>query len=92
SYSGTKEVSGHGYDGQVVVCKARWVPVAGHRPSKDSVKYMAQANMEVWVAPMGRDNVLVPYRISIDTKNGRLIVEADKLKIDGAGSDQASVD
>lgn len=92
SYSGTKEVSGHGYDGQVVVCKARWVPVAGHRPSKDLVKYMAQANMEVWVAPMGRDNVLVPYRISIDTKNGRLIVEADKLKIDGAGSDQASVD
>ncbi|WP_229005109.1 DUF3108 domain-containing protein [Roseibium aggregatum] len=92
SYSGTKEVSGHGYDGQVVVCKARWVPVAGHRPSKDSVKYMAQANMEVWVAPMGRDNVLVPYRISIDTKNGRLIVEADKLKIDGAGSDQASAD
>ncbi len=90
SYQETKEVSGRGYDGPVVVCKARWVPVAGHRPSKESVQYMAQADMEVWVAPMGRDNVLIPYRISIDTKNGRLVVEASRLHIDGAGSDQAS--
>ncbi|WP_299818547.1 DUF3108 domain-containing protein [uncultured Roseibium sp.] len=90
SYEGTKEVSGRGYDGPVVVCKARWVPVAGHRPSKESVKHMAKANMEVWVAPMGRENVLIPYRISIDTQTGRLVVEASKLNIEGAGSDQAS--
>ncbi|WP_428642763.1 DUF3108 domain-containing protein [Roseibium sp.] len=90
SYQETKEVSGRGYEGPVVVCKARWVPVAGHRPSKESVKFMARADMEVWVAPMGRENVLVPYRISIDTKNGRLVVEASKLRIDGAGADQAS--
>ncbi|MCV0425971.1 MAG: DUF3108 domain-containing protein [Roseibium sp.] len=90
SYQGTKEVSGRGYDGQVVVCKAKWVPVAGHRPSKESVKFMAKADMEVWIAPMGRDNVLVPYRIAVDTKNGRLLVEVSKLNIDGAGADQAS--
>ncbi|WP_208986288.1 DUF3108 domain-containing protein [Labrenzia sp. OB1] len=90
SYEGTREVSGRGYDGPVVVCKARWVPVAGHRPSKKSVKHMAKANMEVWVAPMGRENVLIPYRISIDTQTGRLVVEASKLNIEGAGSDQAS--
>lgn len=90
SYEGTKDVSGRGYDGQVVVCKARWVPVAGHRPSKESVKYMAKANMEVWIAPMGRDNVLIPYRIAVDTQNGRLLVEASKLNIEGEGSDQAA--
>jgi hypothetical protein len=90
SYQGTKDVSGKGYDGPVVVCKAKWVPVAGHRPSKESVKYMAKANMEAWLAPMGRDNVLVPYRISIDTASGRLVVEATKLKIDGEGRDRAA--
>jgi len=90
TYQGTKEVSGRGYDGPVVVCKARWVPVAGHRPSKASVKYMAKANMEVWVAPMGSDKVLIPYRIAVDTKNGRLLVEASKLNIEGDGSDQAA--
>jgi hypothetical protein len=90
SYQGTKEVSGRGYDGPVVVCKAKWVPVAGHRPSKASVQYMAKAPMEIWLAPMGRDNVLVPYRISIAPKNGRLLVEASKLNIGGNGSDQAA--
>jgi len=90
SYQGTKDVSGRGYDGPVVVCKAQWVPVAGHRPSKDSVQYMAKAPMEIWIAPMGRDNVLIPYRISIATQNGRLLVEASSLTIDGNGSDQAA--
>ena len=90
SYAGTKDVSGKGYDGKVVVCKAQWVPVAGHRPSKASVKYMAKASMEAWLAPMGRDDVLIPYRISIDTKSGRLVVEASKLNINGNGSDRAS--
>ncbi|WP_298817451.1 DUF3108 domain-containing protein [uncultured Roseibium sp.] len=90
SYQGTKEVSGRGYDGPVVVCKARWVPIAGHRPSKESVKRMARANMEIWIAPLGRDNVLIPYRISMDTKNGRLVVEATKLSVDGAGREQAA--
>ncbi|GAA0785951.1 DUF3108 domain-containing protein [Roseibium denhamense] len=90
SYAGTQDVSGRGYDGPVVVCKAKWVPVAGHRPSKASVKYMAKADMEVWLAPMGRETVLLPYKISMQTKNGRLVVEAKKLNIDGTGSDQAS--
>ncbi|WP_153771412.1 DUF3108 domain-containing protein [Labrenzia sp. CE80] len=90
SYKGTKEVSGKGYDGKVVICKAQWVPVAGHRPSKKSVKHMAKAGMEAWLAPMGRDNVLIPYRISIDTASGRLVVQASKLNIGGDGGDSAA--
>lgn len=90
SYSGTQDVSGRGYDGPVVVCKARWVPVAGHRPSKDSVKYMSKADIEVWLAPMGHKNVMIPYKISMQTKNGRLVVQAMKLTIDGTGSDRAA--
>lgn len=81
SYREIKQVSGKGYDGPVVVCNAKWIPVAGHRPSKESVKYMAKAPMEVWLAPMGEENVLIPYRMSIDTKTGRLVVEASALQI-----------
>lgn len=90
SYQGTRDVSGRGYDGPVVICKAQWVPVAGHRPSKASVKHMAKAPIEVWLAPTGRDNVLIPYRISLSTKNGRLVVQASKLAIDAEGDDQAA--
>jgi len=89
SYKGTKNVSGHGYDGPVVICEAKWIPVAGHRPSKESVKYMARAGMETWLAPLG-GNVLIPYRISIDTRTGRLVVQASQLNIKSGAGDQAA--
>ncbi len=89
TYKGTKEVSGRGYDGPVVVCKAKWIPVAGHRPSKESVKYMAKASMETWLAPTSRTNVLIPYRIMISTKTGRLVVQASKLNLRGGTRDRA---
>lgn len=90
SFKEIREVSGRGYDGPVVVCSAKWVPVAGHRPGREQVQQMANAAIETWLAPMGRNDVLVPYRISIPTKNGQMVVEAAKLKLDGSGTDQAA--
>lgn len=90
TYKGTKNVSGRGYDGPVVICKAQWIPVAGHRPSKPSVKFMAKTSMETWLAPMSSDNVLIPYRISIATKTGQLVVQASKLQLNGSERDRAS--
>nr|WP_246476207.1 DUF3108 domain-containing protein [Roseibium litorale] len=90
NYKEIKQVSGRGYDGPVVVCTAKWVPVAGHRPSKKSVKQMENANMEAWLAPMGQDNVLIPYRIAIDTDTGQLVVEASKLNVESGQRDSAS--
>ncbi len=89
-YKGTKEVSGRGYDGPVVVCTARWIPVAGHRPSRASVKRMASAEMEVWAAPLDGGKVFIPYRISMDTKTGRLVVQASKLNMMNGRRDQAA--
>jgi hypothetical protein len=90
SYKGMKDVSGRGYDGKVVVCSARWIPVAGHRPSRASVKYMAEnRKMEAWLAPIGTGRVFVPYRVTMGTKRGTLVVEPRKLDI-SSGRDQAS--
>ncbi|TWI81820.1 uncharacterized protein DUF3108 [Roseibium hamelinense] len=89
SFREIKQVKGRGYDGPVVVCNARWVPVAGHRPSKASVKYMEKASMEAWLAPAGRDDVLIPYRISLQTKSGQLVVQASKLNIESEQTDSA---
>ncbi|ADZ68772.1 DUF3108 domain-containing protein [Polymorphum gilvum] len=90
SFKETREVSGRGYDGPVVVCSAKWIPVAGHRPSTDSVKHMASSDMEAWFAPMGRKDVLVPYRITIPTRTGQLVVEASKLRLSDNERDQAA--
>ncbi len=87
-----RQVSGRGYDGPVVVCSARWVPVAGHRPSKESVKYLRDnRDIEAWLAPVGNSSVMVPYKIAMSTKNGRLVVEASRLNLSDDQTDQAAV-
>ena len=81
-YKGTRTVKNTDYNGKVVVCGARWVPVAGHRPHKKSVKKMAgNKSMEAWLAPVGKLPLFVPYRISMTTNVGELVVEARRLRI-----------
>ena len=81
-YKGTREVQNADYTGKVVVCSVRWVPVAGHRPHKASVKKMASnRSMEIWLAPVDKLPLFVPYRISLNTKMGPLIVEARRLRM-----------
>lgn len=91
SYRRTEEVSGRGYDGPVIVCGARWIPVAGHRPDKRSVQYMADnKHIEIWLAPMADEPLLVPYRISLRTMSGDIVVEARKLTLRGEEQQQAA--
>lgn len=42
SYSGTRQVALDGCNGSVVVCQARYVPIAGHRALRPSTKFMAE--------------------------------------------------
>jgi hypothetical protein len=63
------------YSGEIYVCGARYVPVAGHRPGRESVQYMADnKRLEVWLAPVDGTRVLVPYRILIGTQMGDLVI------------------
>ena len=76
SYRETKVLSA-GFDGDVFVCAARYVPIAGHRPSRESVAYMANnERLEIWMAPVEGTRLLVPYRILIGTQVGDLVIVA----------------
>ena len=66
-----------GYTGPAIVCQARYVPVAGHRLSNDSVQFMAQnKRLEAWMAPVKGTNLMVPIKIIIGTTVGDLAVTA----------------
>ncbi len=80
SYSGTKQVKAKGYSGPVMVCAARYTPVAGHRPEKPATKFMAEnRDLEVWMAPVGQTHVAAPYKISVKTMTGTAVVEATEF-------------
>lgn len=77
TYTGTKPVSAGGYTGEAIVCAARYVPIAGHRPSRESVEYMANnKRLEVWMVPVEGTRLMIPYRFLIGTQVGDLVVMA----------------
>jgi hypothetical protein len=84
SYVGQRHVAAKGYNGPVVVCSVRYVPIAGHNPERPAVKFMtANKQMEIWLAPIESVRVLVPFRASVATMVGTTVIEASEFSIDG---------
>lgn len=83
-YVGTRQVASAGYKGPVVVCNARYVPIAGHRPGRKATQFMVDnKDMEVWLAPLGDGRIMVPYRISVRTMIGTTVIEARRFQLAG---------
>lgn len=79
TYAETLPVEKPGYSGPVLVCKARYVPVAGHRADRPGVKFMQEnQEMSVWLAPVEGARVLMPLRISVLTMFGTNVIEATR--------------
>ena len=82
SHRRTETVSIGDYNGPAVVCGARWIPVSGHRPSREAVKYLqANTGLEVTLVPIADAGVLIPASVSIETRNGHLSVKSTSLSI-----------
>jgi hypothetical protein len=80
SYLRTEEVKSAGYEGPVLVCRAHYRAIAGHRRGARQVQYMERNNtIEAWLAPVPAAHLLVPWRISLGTIVGTLVIEADRF-------------
>jgi hypothetical protein len=83
TYVGERDVSAKGYQGPVVICAARYVPISGHRRDRPATKFMADnKDLEVWLAPIASDHVLIPFRVSVRTMIGTTVVEATEFRLD----------
>ena len=82
SYSGEQQVKAKGYNGPVVVCAVRFVPVAGHRKERPAIKFMTEnRDIQIWLAPVAGEPALAPYKISIRTMVGVLDIEATEFSV-----------
>ncbi|MCA0400742.1 MAG: DUF3108 domain-containing protein [Proteobacteria bacterium] len=81
SFAGIQQVKGEkGYSGPALVCAARYVPVAGHRPDRRVTKFMAEnREMSAWLVPVNGGKALIPYRISVKTLIGTTVIEAERF-------------
>jgi hypothetical protein len=60
-----------GYAGPAVICRVKYIPVAGHSPYASATAYMAEnEDIEVWLIPLPQDHMYAPYHISLPTPYG----------------------
>lgn len=87
SHADTKVINEpkRGYVGHALVCNARYVPVAGHRPLPATTYMENNREMTVWLVPVEGARVLVPYRIQVKTQLGNVVIEAQSIR--GLASD-----
>ena len=80
SYAGSRNVAAQeGYAGPVLICKARYTPIAGHREGRPAVKFMTEnRDMETWLAPTGVAGVYVPFRVAVKTQVGTSVLQATR--------------
>lgn len=71
------------YAGKVVVCRASYKAIAGHRTDKDNVKFMeSNKEMEVWLAPIAGTRAVMPWKISVRTQYGLAVITATSFVVD----------
>jgi hypothetical protein len=90
SFASTQTVDVPGFKGQVLVCQARYTPIAGHRTGRKATQFMAEnRDMETWLAPVPNTRILVPVKISVRTMIGTTVIDATRINIAGdAGTSQ----
>ncbi|MGA0533585.1 DUF3108 domain-containing protein [Hansschlegelia sp. KR7-227] len=72
------------YDGKVIVCKASYKAIAGHKPGRRQVTFMENnKDMEVWLAPIAGTRALLPWKISVRTEMGTAVIAATSFVVDG---------
>ena len=70
-----------GYQGPVVQCKIKYMPISGHFTTSEMTNYLAASDhILIWYAPMAATSYFIPYRVLIATSVGDLSMVLTTLK------------
>lgn len=87
TFTGTRRVKTKGYEGPVAVCAVRYKPISGHRANRPGTRFMAEnKQIEAWLAPVGQSRIVAPYRISLMTMVGTVLIEATQFEVGGSAT------
>jgi hypothetical protein len=70
-----------GYAGAAVVCATALQPIAGHRTNSALAKYLTEGReIEIWFAPVTGTPLLAPFRLSVASMIGNMVVAATQFE------------
>jgi hypothetical protein len=79
-----KRTTPQGYAGPAVICRVKFIPIAGYHPDNPAVQMMAKSNeIEAWLMPVRGTNMYVPYRIVLPTPAGYGSAMVTSLQVSG---------
>ena len=78
SSNGTKPFKTNGFNGDAIVCKARYVPKSGYRQGRKDIEYLKSISMEIWFAKSNNMDVYAPVYAIIPTRVGQVYITATK--------------
>jgi len=70
-----------GYAGPAVVCAVVFKPIAGHRVGSKLVKYLDGREIELTLVPIAGTRLLAPFRLSVISMLGDIVVEATAFEV-----------
>lgn len=84
SFAGNDEATSPrtGYQGPVVLCTLRYLPIAGHYRNSEITAYLADTSrILLWYAPLGATGYYIPYRALLGTSAGDLSLVLTGLRL-----------
>jgi Protein of unknown function (DUF3108) len=94
SYKGEVRVSELMASGQpsiAMLCKVRYLPIAGHKVDADTQFMAANEGIEVALRPIPTANLFVPYSITIPTRVGIASLQSKRVDIVTPGKPQIAL-
>jgi hypothetical protein len=93
SYKSTKTVTAsNGYNGPAYVCKVKFIPIAGHKPGDKDAEYAAKTEgMELWMIPLPKAELYVPYYIYIPTPVGSASLTSTGFSVEGGADSRRAL-
>lgn len=75
-----------GYGGKAVVCRIKYVPIAGYKADNKGVTFMAETDdIEVWLIRVPQKNMYVPYHVVMPTPIGTASATSTELQVEIPG-------
>lgn len=75
SYAASQQATSNrtGYQGPVVLCRLKYIPVSGHFTSSEITQYLEKSErILIWYAPLAGTDYFIPYRVLMGTNAGDL--------------------
>jgi hypothetical protein len=80
-----KKTTKGGYGGPAVICRVKFIPIAGYQPDNPGIRMMSQSDeIEVWLIPVRGTFMYVPYRIVLPTPVGYGSAVVSSIHVGGA--------